>query len=125
MVLLKNVAIISGGIKIMKKCIDLSIGKTTIKKEIDGYGLDFSNDLGKFTNDMQYVTVVVKTTINADNGMSDYVCNTLSGIESDSGKDYFDEIITELKYQNGQELLKMGFTEKEIDESLNNAKEVE
>jgi hypothetical protein len=35
MVLLKNVAIISGGIKTMKKCVTLTLGKTTIKKEID------------------------------------------------------------------------------------------
>jgi hypothetical protein len=109
----------------MKKCIDLLIGKTTIKKEIDEYGLDFSDVLGKFTSDMHYVTVVVKTTINADNGMSDYVCNTLSGVVSDGGKEYLGDIIRDMKAENKAELLKMGFSEKEIDESLNNAEEVE
>lgn len=72
-----------------------------------------------------FVTVSVSTHITTDTGLSDRVWNTLSGVESDSGKEHFDEIIRDLKAENKAELLKMGFTEKEIDESLNNAEEVE
>lgn len=72
-----------------------------------------------------YVSVVVETTITTDTGMSDKVYNSLSGIESDSGTDYFDEIIRDLKAENKTELLKMGFSESEIDQSLNNAVEVD
>jgi hypothetical protein len=45
--------------------------------------------------------------------------------ESDGGKEYIDEIIRDLKAENKAELLKMGFSEKETDASLNDAEEVE
>jgi hypothetical protein len=49
----------------------------------------------------------------------------LCGIESDSGKECFEEIVRDLKSMNKDDLLKMGFSEKEIDDSLNNAIEKE
>ena len=75
--------------------------------------------------DWSYITVIVETEITTDTGMSDKIFNTLSGVESDSGDDYINEIIQELKDLNKSELLKMGFTENEIMESLDNAQEVE
>jgi hypothetical protein len=180
----------------MKKCINLSVGKTTIKKEPD-YDADTSY-LGEYGDKLKpgciiradrtfyedipdyddspdyevpemsrvcsffyppdngeipgtpeykkyalqdyenmenlnnqqwgYVAIVVKTTIKTDMGLSDEVINSLCGIEDHWDKDsknYIDEIITDLKAENKAELLKMGFSEKEIDESLNNADEVE
>jgi hypothetical protein len=58
-------------------------------------------------------------------GISDTIQNSLWGIEDHWDKDsrlYIEnDIIPDLKNENKQELLKMGFSEKEIDESLNNA----
>ncbi|MDD3961288.1 MAG: hypothetical protein PHT77_05435 [Bacteroidales bacterium] len=75
--------------------------------------------------DWVFVTVIVETKIITDTGMSDRVWNTLSGVESDSGKEYFGEIISDLKAENKTELLKMGFSESEIAASLDNAEEVD
>jgi hypothetical protein len=53
--------------------------------------------------------------------ISDTISNSLSNVESDGGKEYLDEIISDLKSENKADLLKMGFSEAEIDQSLNNA----
>lgn len=72
-----------------------------------------------------YQCIIVKTQITTDSGMHDTIRASLCGIESDSGEEYLYEIIGELKDENKAKLLKMGFTEEEIDQSLNNAEEVE
>lgn len=194
----------------MKKCINLSIGKTTIKKEIDDNpdlsfygeytdkiekgviirehdefyekiktGMERDSDgtfyrkaepeysryyHGEYTGFKPYaggenvgtkeyyqygkaeydrmesynnghwcmIGIIVKTDIKSEGiGYTNEkyqpleVFNSLWGIESDSGDKYFDEIISDLKAENKAELLKLGFSESEIDESLNNAEEVE
>lgn len=71
-----------------------------------------------------YAGIIVKTVINTDMGISDTIQNSLWGIE-----DHFDEdsknemarIIEDLKEDNKADLLKMGFSSEEIDQSLNNA----
>ena len=76
-----------------------------------------------------FIGIIVRTElighINTNPGkyfeMSDRVITSLWGIESDSGNDHTDEIIRDLKSENKAELLKMGFTETEIDQSLNTA----
>jgi hypothetical protein len=71
-----------------------------------------------------YISIVVETRITTDTGLSDVVRSSLSGIESDC-KDHIEEVIRELKEENRAQLLKMGFSEDEIKESLDNAVEVE
>jgi hypothetical protein len=56
--------------------------------------------------------------------ISDQIINSLWGIEDHFDKDskaYIADTIEDLKEENKAELLKMGFSEKEIDDSLNNA----
>lgn len=53
--------------------------------------------------------------------ISDTIISSLSGVESDSGKDHIEEIISDLKSENKAKLLKMGFSFEEIDQSLNSA----
>ena len=76
-----------------------------------------------------YCGIIVKTYIKTDMGLSDEVVNSLWGIEDHWDKEsrlYIEnDVITDLKAENKVELLEMGFTEKEIDESLNNAEMVE
>ena len=75
-----------------------------------------------------YIGITVTTKIYTDMGISDEITNSLWGIEDHCDKDsrdYHNEVIDDLKSENKAELLKMGFTEKEIDESLNNADEVD
>lgn len=75
-----------------------------------------------------FVGITVTTKINTDMGISDEIVNSLWGIEDHwdkDSRDYHNELIDDLKSENKAELLKMGFTEKEIDESLNNAEEVD
>jgi hypothetical protein len=59
--------------------------------------------------------------------MVDTITTSLWGIEDHWDKDselYIKSTIEDLKEENKQHLLKMGFDEKEIDDSLNNADEV-
>ena len=177
----------------MKKCINLSIGKTTVKKSPDtdpdtSYLGEYGNKYKPgcvirgdrsiyedHTNDDDYdppqmngeyrffyppdngesqgtadykkyalqdydnmedlnnsqwtfIGLIVTTTIKTDMGISDKVVSSLWGIEDHWDKDsdaYIKETISELKAENKAELLKMGFTEKEIDASLNDADEVD
>ena len=98
----------------------------SLKNADYAYALEDCRRLEALNNgDWNFITVCVETRIKTDTGMSDKVYNTLSGVESDGGRDYFNEIIDDLKRQNKAELLKMGFAESEIEESLNSAEEVE
>ena len=127
----------------MQKCINLSIGKTMVTKEYDDNpdysyleqsNLGFEERLREFKDGgFFFIGIVVRTELISEIPtnpgkyfeMSDNVISSLWGIESDSGTDYIDLTINDLKAENKAELLKMGFTESEIDESLNNAEEVE
>lgn len=98
----------------------------SLKNASYAYAIEDCRRLEALNNgDWVFMTVSVSTHITTDTGISDRVWNTLSGIESDSGKEYLGEIIRDLKAENKAELLKMGFSEKEIDESLNNAEGVD
>ena len=75
-----------------------------------------------------FIGLIVTTEIKTDMGISDKVVSSLWGIEDHWDKDsdaYIKETISELKAENKAELLKMGFSEKEIDASLNDAEEVD
>jgi hypothetical protein len=75
-----------------------------------------------------YCGIIVSTTITTDTGLTDKIVNSLWGIEDHWDKDsreYIRGEIENLKEENKAELLKMGFSESEIDESLNNAEEVD
>lgn len=79
-------------------------------------------------NQWGYISIVVKTFIKTDMGLSDEIISSLCGIEDHWDKDseeYINALISDLKSENKAELLKMGFSAPEIDESLNNADEVE
>ena len=89
---------------------------------------DYDNMEDLNNSQWTFIGIIVKTTIKTDIGISDEIVNSLWGIEDHFDKDskaYVQETISELKAENKAELLKMGFTEKEIDESLNNAEEKE
>jgi hypothetical protein len=72
-------------------------------------------------NHWSYLVVKVETKINTDSGLSDGVFETLSSVESDGGKEYFKEIIDDLKSEVKAQLYKMGFSEEEINQSLDNS----
>jgi len=98
----------------------------SLKNASYAYALEDCRRLEALNNGQwSYLIVSVETAITTDTGMSDRVWNSVGGMESDGNKEYFDEVIRDLKSMNKSELLKMGFTEKEIDESLNNAEERE
>ena len=89
---------------------------------------DYDNMEDLNNSQWTYVGITVKTAINTDMGISDTIQNSLWGIEDHWDKDskaHIRDTIEELKQENKIELLKMGFPEKEIDESLNNAEEVD
>jgi hypothetical protein len=94
----------------------------SLKNASYAYALEDCKRLDRlFAGDWSYIFIKVETFISTDTGLSDSIFNTLSGVESDSGKEYFEEIIQDLKATNKAELLKMGFSSDEIDQSLNNA----
>lgn len=97
----------------------------SLKNASYAYAKEDCRRLENLGNTWNYISVIVETRISTDTGMSDVIRSSLSGIESDSGDDHFKEIIDDLKAQNKSDLLKMGFGEIEIDESLNNVIVVE
>ena len=97
----------------------------SLKNADYAYAIEDCKRLEKLGDTWSYIVVSVKTVITTDTGMHDTICNSLCGIESDSGKECFEEIVRDLKSMNKDDLLKMGFSEKEIDDSLNNAIEKE
>ena len=68
-----------------------------------------------------YLVLAVETTINTDSGLTDSVFDTIGGVESDGGKNYLKEMIADLKTGFKQQLLKMGFSDEEINQSVDNA----
>lgn len=95
---------------------------------------DYQNMEDLNNSQWTFIAIIVKTEIVGkipsikDGGkyteISDHIINSLWGIEDHFDKDskaYIEETINELKGDNKTELLKMGFSESEIDQSLNNA----
>jgi len=72
-------------------------------------------------NHWSYLVLIVETTINTDSGLTDSVFDTIGGVESDGGKNYLKEMIADLKTGFKQQLLKMGFSDEEINQSVDNA----
>jgi hypothetical protein len=68
-----------------------------------------------------YICLTVETTMTTNTGISSVISDSLCGIESDSGDDYFKEIISELKENVKAQLRKMGFSDDEINQSVDNA----
>ncbi|MCK9593886.1 MAG: hypothetical protein M0Q91_17940 [Methanoregula sp.] len=100
-------------------------GETPGTEDYKRYALqDYQNVEDLNSSQWTYAGIIVKTVIKTDMGISDTIQNSLWGIE-----DHFDEdsksemarIIEDLKEDNKSELLKMGFSEAEIDQSLNTA----
>lgn len=68
-----------------------------------------------------HIGITLSTVISSDNGLSvDSIRSSVWGIESDSGKDYIKEIISDLSADIRSELQKIGFKDKEIDKTLKN-----
>ena len=72
-------------------------------------------------NQWSYLVIRVTTHINTDSGLSGSVSDILSSVESDGGKEYFKEIIDDLKSEVKVQLCKMGFSDDEINQSVDNA----
>ena len=72
-------------------------------------------------NHWSYLVIRVETKINTDSGLSDSVFETLSSVESDCSKGDMTEIIDDLKTRVKYQLQKMGFSDDEINQSLDNA----
>ncbi len=85
---------------------------------------------GLSNSDWIYVGVTVSTVVHANVAgvsLSDTVSDSLWGIEDHwdkSSSEDINEIISELKYGVKQRLLKMGFSDNEIEESFKNAEMV-
>ena len=177
----------------MKKCVNLSIGQTTIKKEPDNdpdtsylgeygekikpgciirydreiyediadnedyeiihlnreysffyppdngekpgtpeykkYALqDYDNMEALNNSQWSFIGIVVKTEIKTDIGISDIIQSSLWGIEdhwNKDSRDYHNTVIGELKEENKDQLLKMGFKLEDIEKSFNDAIEVD
>jgi hypothetical protein len=67
-----------------------------------------------------YIGLIVETTVHIDNTLSDTITESLWGIESDSGREYFNGEIEELKESVKAQLSKMGFSDDEINQSVDN-----
>ena len=72
-------------------------------------------------NRWSYLVLMVETFINTDSGLSDSVFDTIGRVESDGGKDYFNEMIDDLKSSVKDQLIKMGFSDEEINLSVDNS----
>ena len=98
----------------------------SLKNAAYAYAKEDCERLEAYNNGHWYMLCISVTTYisgeiaDTKTGLSDTVVSSLCGIESDS-KDYIEEVIRDLLSENKAELLKMGFAESEIDESLKNA----
>jgi hypothetical protein len=71
-------------------------------------------------NHWSYLIIRCETFVHTDSGLSDGVFDTLSSVESDGEKEYLKEIIDELKNNVKYQLKNMGFSEDEINQSVDN-----
>ena len=82
---------------------------------------DYQRMVDYNNNHWSYLVLIVETTINTDSGLSDSVSDTIGGVESDGGVDYLKEMVDDLKTGVKSQLSKMGFSDDEINLSVNNA----
>lgn len=78
---------------------------------------------GLNNNQWTFIILTVKTHITTNTGLSDTIQNSLCGIADHwdkESRDHKEEVIRDLIGENKTELLKMGFSEDEIKESLDN-----
>ena len=68
-----------------------------------------------------YIGITVKTTVHIDGVLSDTISDALWGIETDSSDEHFKSEIEELKESVKDQLRKMGFSDNEINASVDNA----
>jgi hypothetical protein len=71
-------------------------------------------------NQWSYLVLKVETSIHSDMGLS-HVFAIIGNIESDYGRDGLNEHISELKAQIRYQLCKMGFSDDEINQSVDNS----
>jgi hypothetical protein len=73
------------------------------------------------SNQWCYIGLIAETTVHIDGTLSDTISDALWGIESDSGKDYLNSTIDELKESVKEQLRALGFSDEEINASVDNA----
>lgn len=101
-------------------------GEKVGTKEYYEYGMQDYERMEDYNRGGWCMVVVVLTAyITTDTGLSDTIHATLSGVESDSGADYFEEIKRDLSADLKADLLKMGFSEDEITTALSDIQEVD
>lgn len=93
----------------------------SLKKAIYNYALEDCKRLVDFYNDKWFyqiltITAKIEITINGS-VLSTSIYESLGGIESDSPKDHIDSLITEVMGEMKAQLLKLGFTEADINEA--------
>ena len=82
------------------------------------YALQDKKRLEAYYNDEWYFIGIQAVAEIRINGISQTISSGgLYGIESDSGNEYFDEVLEEQKEELKDNLLELGFTEKEIAQS--------
>lgn len=86
---------------------------------------DYKRIEALFRGEWEYVYIAVRTYIHTNTGLSDYVHNSLCGIEAEYGEEnrkYREDIVKDLIDENIAELQKMGFSLDEIKKSTDNRK---
>ena len=89
---------------------------------------DYDNMEALNNSQWSFIGIVVKTEIKTDIGISDIIQSSLWGIEdhwNKDSRDYHNTVIGELKEENTDQLLKMGFKLEDIEKSFNDAVEVD
>ena len=89
---------------------------------------DYDNMEALNNRQWSFIGIIVKTEIKTDIGISDIIQSSLWGIEdhwNKDSRDYHNTVIGELKEENTDQLLKMGFKLEDIEKSFNDAIEVD